>query len=284
MEPEVPEVPEVIVRSARRHRSRTAPLPQPPAQPNVRNWLIYAALAVGTAALMIDGFLTDTPSHLPLPSLSEAIEVRSAIAQSADSLQVVVSWELTLSGPQGAPDSVRVRVISKHLRDTLVQLQPANQLADTAYLPAPSPGETATGVSCVAADHLDEPLKENCTPWQYVRPVATAGPPPTTRTNPASASAMVPTRIVLEPSGLQVDPDVGGKCAEWQRTHPTESVWVQVNQIAVYQCMGPNKKPTVAQFCAFAVLPDGRRVKMANSVNNNYCDELFEEWIRERYS
>jgi hypothetical protein len=40
----------------------------------------------------------------------------------------------------------------------------------------------------------------------------------------------------------------------------------------------------VAQFCAFAVMPDGRRVKTRNSSNNRYCDELFAEWIRERYS
>ena len=277
-------MPEVIVRSTRRHRTRPPPLPQPPSAPNLRNWLIYATLAVATGALMVDGFLTDTPAHPPLPSLSEAIEVRSAIGQLADSLEVVVTWELTLSEPEGAPDSVRVRVASKHLRDTLVLMQPATQLADTAYLPGPSPGETATGISCVAADHLDEPLQENCTPWQYVRPAATAVPPATNRTRPAAASVVTPTRVEIQPSGLQVDPDVGGKCAEWQRTHPTESVWVQVNQIAVYQCMGPNKKPTVAQFCAFAVLPDGRRVKMANSMNNSYCDELFEEWIRERYS
>jgi hypothetical protein len=52
----------------------------------------------------------------------------------------------------------------------------------------------------------------------------------------------------------------------------------------VPECTGPNARPTVAQFCAFAVLPDRRRVKTTNSANNSYCDELFEEWIRERYS
>jgi hypothetical protein len=40
----------------------------------------------------------------------------------------------------------------------------------------------------------------------------------------------------------------------------------------------------VAQFCAFMVLSDGRKVKAANSANSVYCDELFEEWTRERYS
>jgi hypothetical protein len=32
------------------------------------------------------------------------------------------------------------------------------------------------------------------------------------------------------------------------------------------------------------VLTDGGRFKTANSANNSYCDELFMEWSRERYS
>jgi hypothetical protein len=92
------------------------------------------------------------------------------------------------------------------------------------------------------------------------------------------------TRIIVQPSGLQVDPDVGGRCAEWQASHPDQSVWISVNQRAVPECTGPNARPTVAQFCAFAVLPDGRRVKTANTANNRYCDELFVEWSRELYS
>jgi hypothetical protein len=75
-------------------------------------------------------------------------------------------------------------------------------------------------------------------------------------------------RIVVQPTGLQVDPDVGGRCAEWQRTHPGESVWITVNRAAIGECTGVNGKPTVAQFCA----------------NNGYCEELFVEWTRERYS
>ena len=46
--------------------------------------------------------------------------------------------------------------------------------------------------------------------------------------------------------------------------------------------MGPNGKPTVAKFCAFAVLSDGRRVKTANSSNDIYCERLFRAWVRER--
>jgi hypothetical protein len=91
-------------------------------------------------------------------------------------------------------------------------------------------------------------------------------------------------RIVIQPSGLQVDPDIGGKCAEWQRTHRADSLWIRVNHLAVPACTGPNMRPTVAQFCAFAVLPNGRRVKTSGSINNRYCEELFIEWARERYS
>jgi hypothetical protein len=120
------------------------------------------------------------------------------------------------------------------------------------------------------AEHKGELPEESCTPWQYVRPDA------------AAQAAF--TRIVVQPRGLQVDPDVGGRCSYWQQTHPGQSVWIKVNQTAVAACTGPNSKPTVAQFCAFAVLPGGRRVKTANSVNSDYCDELFEDWARQRYS
>jgi hypothetical protein len=222
------------------------------------------------AALMLDGYLDHRPQHLALPSLSQATEVRSAVSETGDSLQVVVSWDLTLATPAGAPDSIRVRVI-RQPSDSLVSIQRAGQLADTLYLPLPAAGKTVQALSCVTAEHQGELPDESCTPWQYVRPSA-------------AAAAVAASRIVVQPSGLQVDPDVGGRCAYWQQTHPGESVWVAVNQTAVPACTGPNAKPTVAQFCAFAVLPDGRRVKTTNSSNNDYCDELFEEWTRERIS
>jgi hypothetical protein len=222
---------------------------------------------------MLDGFLSHRPQSPLLPNLSQATEVRSAISEIFDSLQVVVSWDLTLSDSAGLPDSIRVKVTPAQQRDSLVSIQPATQLADSLYLEAPAMGQTLTGVSCVAAVHRGEPGQETCTPWQYVRPAVTA-----------AVTGPVITRIVIQPRGLQVDPDVAGACARWQEAHPTESVWIVVNTVAVPDCTGPNQKPTVAQFCAFAVLPDGRRVKTVNATNNPYCDELFEEWIRERYS
>jgi hypothetical protein len=268
--------PEIEVRISRRHRAPAIPDP-PTDPPTVRNWLIYIAVAAGILTLMVEGLLDHAPSHVPLPQLSEATDVTSSLSTPVDSLEVVVAWELTLSDPAGRPDSVRVRVLAQQ-GDTITTTQPANQLADTVYLRSPAPGETMSGMSCVAARHTAQPLAEKCTPWQYVRPAAI---PMASSQTPAAAA---PTSVVVKPSGLQVDPDVNGRCAEWQRTHPRESVWVSVNRRAVPACTGPNQKPTVAQFCAFAVLPGGKKVKTQNSSNNSYCDELFEDWARERIS
>jgi hypothetical protein len=222
---------------------------------------------------MFEGYLSHKPRNSILPQVSEATDVRSTITPAADSLQVVVAWDLTLSTPAGQPDSVRIKVVPAPGRDSVIGMQAATVFADTAYLAAPAAGQTLTGSSCVSARHFDKLPTEICTPWQYVRPLATA-----------QASAVAAQRVVVEPSGLQVDPDIGGKCAEWQRTHPGQSVWITVNRTAVRDCTGVNGKPIVAQFCAFVVLSDGKRVKSANSANNSYCDELFEEWARERYS
>ena len=271
MEPEDVVEPEVVVRTIRRRRAPPPP-PVAPTPFNLRNWVIYFGLTLGIAGLMFEGYLFDHPSSPPLPTLSQATDVRSTVGAAGDSLQVVVAWDLTLSEAEGLPDSVVVRVMPQPQTTVRTATRPASQLADTAYLPAPAVGQTAQGLSCVAARHLDQAPQEVCTPWQYVRPAATA------------AATVLPGQIVVQPSGLQVDPDVAGTCAEWQRTHPGDSVWIEVNQKAVPECTGPNQKPMVAQFCAFAVLPDGRKIKTSNSINNPYCEELFAEWIRERYS
>jgi hypothetical protein len=265
--------PEVIVGTVRRRR-RSSPEIHAPPRPNVRNWVVYTALSFLVAGLMFNGFLTHRATTVSLPALSQAADVRSTIQASADSLEVVVGWDLTLSHPEGVPDSVRVEIISES-GDTLTLTQHSSALADTAYLPAPKAGERIAGLSCAAARHAQEELvQETCTPWQYVRPSATAG-----------VSLAAPAKqIVIQPSGLQVDPDIGGRCARWQRSHHPDSVWIEVNLKAVPECTGPNHKPTVAQFCAFAVLQDGRILKTSNSMNNRYCDELFAEWARERYS
>lgn len=266
--------PEVHVRSVRRRRS-DPPVPPTPRPLHLRNILIYCGIGILVVALMVEGYLLDRPHQLPLPPLAQATEVRSALSEIADSLQVIVSWDLTLADSTGRPDSIRIKVVPQEQQRTFVAMQSSTQLADTLYLPAPSSGQTLTGFSCASAEHPGVPPEESCTPWQYIRPAATAE---------VAAGGSALNRIVIRPGGLQVDPDVNGKCAEWQRAHPHQSVWIAVNRTAVPDCTGPNRKPTVAQFCAFAVLPDGRRVKTANSSNNGYCEELFVEWSRESYS
>ena len=264
--------PEVVVGNVRRRRR--SPKPETPRPPHIRNIMIYIVLSVGVVGLMFNGFLIDRPAALPLPLLSQTRDVRSTISEAGDSLQIEIGWDLTISEPQGVPDSIQVRLVQDST-EVLTLIQAGSELADTAYIPAPKPGETVKGLSCVAADHgVEQPIEEVCTPWQYVRPLATA----------TATASPIARQIVIQPSGLQVDPDVDGRCAEWQRNHPPDSVWIKVNLTAVPECTGPNHKPTVAQFCAFAVMPDGRRVKTRNSSNNRYCDELFVEWIRERYS
>lgn len=263
---------EVRVHRVRRRRSEPS-IPVTTRPPSARNWIIYAALALFCAALMFEGYLSHRPRDHALPALSDATDVRSTITSAGDSLQIVVSWDLTLSSAEGQPDSIRVVVVPTG-QDSLIAIHPASQFRDTVFIPAPAAGQALSGTSCASALHRSGLVPASiCTPWQFVRPMATA------QTNVAA-----PQRIVIQPSGLQVDPDVDGKCAQWQQAHPGKSVWIYTNRSAVRACMGANGKPTVAQFCAFMVLPDGRKVKTENSANNAYCDELFEEWIRERYS
>jgi hypothetical protein len=266
---------EVEVRAHRVRRRRSEPTtPITTRPPSARNWVIYAALALLIAALMFEGYLSHRPRDHALPALSDVTEVRSILTPAGDSLRVVVSWDLTLSAPEGQPDSIRISIVPATGGDSLVAMQPSSQFRDTAFVAAPAPGQALGGISCVSALHSTELAPVGiCTPWQFVRPMATA-----------QAAVTPAQRIVIQPSGLQVDPDVDGKCAQWQQTHPGKSVWILTNRTAVRACMGANGKPTVAQFCAFMVLPDGRKVKTANSANNAYCDELFEEWIRERLS
>jgi hypothetical protein len=264
---------EVEVRTHRARRRRSpAPTPEVLRHTRRRNGLIYAGLVLLLLLLALTGHLGHRPPNPPLAQLAEPTDVRSAISPLGDSLQVVVSWDLTHAPPEGLPDSVRVKIVTDPRGDSLLSLHRASEFADTSVVAAPGLGETLTGSSCVAAQHPGAPLFESCTPWQYVRPTV------------AQAAAAAPQRIVIEPNGLQVDQDVGGRCARWQQDHPGESVWIVVNRVAIAACTGQNGKPTVAQFCAFLVLADGRRVKAGNSANNPYCDELFEEWTRERYS
>jgi hypothetical protein len=227
----------------------------------------------------------------PLIPKSNVAAVRSDVVQSGDSLDVVVSWELANGLTSGMLDSVRVEVDLASSDSTRVAMLPSSRRADTLRFGVPPVGQATAGTSCVSTLSLGRLSHERCTPWQFVRPSATQATPDTAALDTTGRKPGRPkrraevarvARIVVHPEGQQVDPDVGGHCAAWQRKHPQESVWIEVNRSAVPDCTGPNGKPTVAQFCAFAVLDDGRRVKTANSAKSPYCDQLFQEWIRQR--
>lgn len=222
--------------------------------------------------------------------MAAASDVHSEVSLLGDSLEVIVLWRLT-EGAGGLPDSVRVEVGLGDGRESVAATTPSSQSADTLHLRAPTPGETAAGYSCAAPMRGGRLARERCTPWQYVRPSAQSTPraklPDSTTPKPKREATVrhaepTVTRIVIAPEGQQVDPDVGGRCAAWQRSNPERSVWIEINQEAIPECMGPNRKPTVAKFCAFAVLSDGRRVKTENSSNDAYCERLYQAWVRQR--
>jgi hypothetical protein len=272
----------------RRHTPVTNEIELPP---RPRRWpLVLGALVflVACAAWLFRERLFPPPPPVPKSNIDA---VKSDVAQRGDSLDVVVSWTLA-DAPLGAMvDSVRVEVDLASSDTVRVAMLPSSRRADTLSFGVPPAGQATGGTSCVSTLYLGRLSHERCTPWQFVRPSANAVAADTTTLDSAARKsgrpvrpAQVPgvARIVIHPEGQQVDPDVGGHCAEWQRRHPMESVWIDVNRTAVPDCTGPNGKPTVAQFCAFAVLDDGRRVKTANSASSPYCEELFEEWVRQR--
>ena len=228
-------------------------------------------------------------------ALPTATDVRSELNSTGDSLEVIVSWQLTIMSGTGPVDSIRVEVGLGEGRESQTRVRSSDRRADTLRLPAPAQGQTATGYSCVATVQGARLSRETCTPWQFVRPTAElpTAPPPPPAPSPAdsaksprrrAAATADPTvaRIVIQPEAQQVDPDIGGKCSAWQRAHPGFNVWVDVNREAVPDCTGPNGKPTVAKFCAFAILTDGSRVKTATSSNDPYCERLFQAWLRQR--
>jgi hypothetical protein len=259
--------------TGRRRRSGSTPRVVRREEPNREKIIFFLVAAAAALAALLWWFLREPPPPAKPVPISHIDAVRSSISELGDSVEMIVVWDLSQLSVLGHADSLRVEVVPEDSGQVLLT-QSADQKADTVRLLGPQPGKTAKGYSCVAVYSGGEPGDQACTPWQYVRPAATA----------EGAAAARVKLIVVQPSGLQVDPDVGGACERWQRAHPDQSVWIVVNRTAVPDCTGPNLKPTVAQFCAFAVLPNGRRVKTATSTNNNYCEELFVEWTRERYS
>jgi hypothetical protein len=253
-------------------------------QPKPRRWpvvvLLLAVIGVAVAGL----WMIERRQHAAFRTyvLPVASDVRSELTSVGDSLEVVVTWGLPPAPEAGLPDSVRVEVGLGDGRQSQIKLTSSAQRSDTLHLPIPPAGQSAAGYSCVTTIQAARLSRETCTPWQYVRPSAAVPTPSASDTAKRSQlTAAAVAQIVVQPDGQQVDPDRGGRCAAWQHEHPGRSVWVEVNRRAVPDCTGINGRPTVAKFCAFAVLKDGRRVKTAASSNDEYCERLFQAWIRE---
>jgi hypothetical protein len=258
--------------------------------PAVRRVFLLALLVAAAAGLYV-AYTRTQQSQTPPPS-AEATGVRSNVYPAGDSLEVAVDWNLNIDSLRVAPESIRVEVGLSGGQQASVSTQAAAVHSDTLRVAAPAAGETASGYSCVAPIHRGQLRRESCTPWQYVVPAAdtattTTGAVRDTVRSPArqrATAAVRVTRVVLQPAGMQVDPDPEGRCARWQRENPERSVWLEVNRQAVPECTGANGKPMVAQFCAFAELSDGRRVKSENIATDPYCDRLFRDWAGERIS
>ncbi len=247
---------------------------------------LLAILAAGVGYFAMHSRIMRTPDVV-----AKATDVRSQVSRRGDSLEVEVGWQLKTDVDEVVPESLRVEVGLSDNEQVAVSTTPVDRHLDTLRISSPEPGQTASGYSCVSGVHRGRITKESCTPWQFVLPSAEQVPR-TPRDSAAHPGAKRPVaqeaekvlRVVVQPSGLQVDPDTDGRCAAWQRSNPSRSVWVEVNEKAVAECTGPNGKPTVAQFCAFAIMEDGRRLKTANSTDNPYCDRLFKDWSAERVS
>ncbi|HEY8258028.1 MAG TPA: hypothetical protein VIG08_10265 [Gemmatimonadales bacterium] len=248
--------------------------------------LLLAGVAVGL------WYLVGRLRNVAPTVVAVAHNVHTDVTGVGDSLDVIVSWAFADTAGTPQPDSARLEV-GLEGTDPNVVLLPSRQRSDTLRIAAPPTGSTGKGHSCVSGVYRSRLSGESCTPWEFVRPAVekgTAKPASrdstTQKPSRSTGGGKTPTvlRLVVRPAGRQVDPDVGGKCAAWQQSNPGESVWIAVNEKAVPNCTGPNGKPTVAQFCAFAVLEDGERVKTENSINNPYCETLFQAWVRERIS
>lgn len=262
-----------------------------PVGPPLWRRIVFPVLLLLAVGVAVWDYLTHTRLSTRGATVAEATDVRSEVIRRGDSLEIAVAWRFDLDSARSVPESVRVEVGVSGTDLARVATEAAILRADTLLLPAPEAGKTTSGYSCVSAIHRGQLRGESCTPWQFVLPAAgqasdSAADTAVAQARPRASPAVQPrvVRFVVQPAGLQVDPDADGRCAAWQRQNPSRSVWIEVNRKAVPECTGANGKPTVAQFCAFAELADGKRVKTENSRDNPYCDRLFREWTSERVS
>ena len=249
--------------------------------------VLLAILAAGVLYFALHSRIMRTPH-----AVAKATNVRSHVSRYGDSLEVEVGWRLKTDMDEVVPESVRVEVGLSDNEQVAVSTTPVDRHLDTLRLSSPEPGQTASGYSCVSGIHRGRITKESCTPWQFVLPSAEQVPErrATRRRTPASRSGRsarkgrkcsaswcsrpdcrsIRTPTGAAPPGSGTIPPARCGSRSTRRPSPTAS--------------GPNGKPTVAQFCAFAIMQDGRRLKSANSTDNPYCDRLFKDWSAERVS
>ena len=79
------------------------------------------------------------------PKLPRAEDVRSDILSEGDSLTVAVQWHLEAAGAVAVAESVRVEVGLGDGNVAQFSTVPSEETVDTAIVPAPPPGQTATG-------------------------------------------------------------------------------------------------------------------------------------------
>ena len=167
------------------------------------------------------------PGPLKQPILPRAVEVsdvQSAIEQEATRCASCNGgWSSRAAEPRGIHPR---RGRNQRRRPVPGGDRARDENSDTLHVPAPAPGQTASGYSCVAASPAGD------SPGRTAPRGNSSGPPRAVRglRRPAGRQAAPPrqvSRIVVQPEGIQVDPDVGGRCAAWQRQHPGTSVWIR---------------------------------------------------------
>lgn len=228
---------------------------------------VTAVLALFAFGLL--GIQACTPAKAEAPKLTARVEM-----VSDTTVRVISNWGYKTVPNGGYPDSTRLKV---GLGSAPTASSPSKfviwpKTVDTSLVTVAAYG-TVLGYSCVVPHRRSTWGAQTCTNWQFVRPDVTVPPFDTL----GGQVAMIGVR----PAGMQVDPDVNGTCAAYQRTNPTASVWVTINVRAVPQCTGPNGAPTVAQFCAFYMLRDSTTGITDNSKNQAYCLTQYDSWKRE---
>jgi hypothetical protein len=138
-------------------------------------------------------------------------------------------------------------VLYRYFRgDTLLVSRRRVQLADTSQAPAPPYGRAATYKGCAVIERGGRAsgVKSGsmCWLWAYTRPAL----PPTLD------SVIRIARIVLLPPSGEVEAQQSGR---------------------------PVSAKNQLQLCPFAVLSDGRKVKLRNAWNVPGCDAAYKIWV-----